>query len=189
MHKFPDEFRAGNSLLPESRHSTAPAVSVLILALPENEPLGRRVGELAQIPLGVVESRRFPDRETYLRIDAECEQKNIAVVCTLDRPDEKLLPLVFLADAVRELGASRVGLVAPHLPYLRQDRQFRHGEAVTSRTFAGLLSRYPDWRRADRDHDVCPACDQSHRRCPAPDSGHSRARNGPKAGFMRERCR
>lgn len=120
-------------------------MSALILALPESEPLGRRVGELAQIPLGVIESRRFPDGETYLRIDAECDQKNIAVVCTLDRPDEKLLPLVFLIDAARALGASRVGLVAPYLAYMRQDRRFRRGEAVTSRTFAGLLSRYVDW--------------------------------------------
>lgn len=120
-------------------------MSALILALPESEPLGRRVGELAEIPLGVIESRRFPDGETYLRIDAECDQKSIAVVCTLDRPDEKLLPLVFLTDAARALGASRVGLVAPYLAYMRQDRRFRRGEAVTSSTFAGLLSRYVDW--------------------------------------------
>jgi len=120
-------------------------VNAIVLALPESEPLGRRVGDLAQIPLGVVESRRFPDRETYLRIDAQCEQKSIVLVCTLDRPDDKLLPLVFLADAARALGASRVGLVAPYLAYMRQDRRFQRGEAVTSRIFAGLLSRYVDW--------------------------------------------
>jgi len=120
-------------------------VNAIVLALRESEPLARRVGELAQIPLGVVESRRFPDRETYLRIDARCEQKSIVLVCTLDRPDDKLLPLVFLADAARELGASRVGLVAPYLAYMRQDRRFQRGEAITSRTFAGLLSRYVDW--------------------------------------------
>jgi len=120
-------------------------VNAIVLALRESEPLARRVGELAQIPLGVVESRRFPDRETYLRIDARCEQKSIVLVCTLDRPDDKLLPLVFLADAARALGASRVGLVAPYLAYMRQDRRFQRGEAITSRTFAGLLSRYVDW--------------------------------------------
>ena len=120
-------------------------MNAIVLALRESEPLARRVGELAQIPLGVVESRRFPDRETYLRIDARCEQKSIVLVCTLDRPDDKLLPLVFLADAAREQGASRVGLVAPYLAYMRQDRRFQRGEAITSRTFAGLLSRYVDW--------------------------------------------
>ena len=38
-----------------------------------------------------------------------------------------------------------MGLVTPYLAYLRQDRQFRPGEAVTSRTFARLLSGYADW--------------------------------------------
>jgi len=120
-------------------------VSLLVLALPESESVGKRVSELAGIPLGVVESRAFPDGETYLRIEAACGKKSVILVCTLDRPDHKLLPLVFLADAARELGASRVGLVAPYLAYMRQDRRFQPGEAVTSRTFAGLLSRYVDW--------------------------------------------
>ena len=92
------------------------------------------------MPLGTVESRRFPDGETYLRIDGECADKSVVLVCTLDRPNDKILPLVFLADAARALGARRVGLVAPYLAYLRQDRQFRAGEAVTSRTFARLVS-------------------------------------------------
>lgn len=120
-------------------------MSAVVLALPESESLGRQLSRLAGMALGVVELRHFPDGETYLRIDAQCAEKSVVLACTLDRPDHKLLPLVFLADAVRELGASRVGLVAPYLAYMRQDRRFHPGEAVTSRTFAGLLSRYVDW--------------------------------------------
>ncbi len=120
-------------------------MNAVVLALQDSQSLAQRVSDLAGIPLGVVESRRFPDDETYLRIDADCAGKSVVLVCTLDRPDQKLLPLVFLADAARALGAARVGLIAPYLAYLRQDRQFQPGEAVTSRTFAGLLSRYVDW--------------------------------------------
>jgi ribose-phosphate pyrophosphokinase len=120
-------------------------VNGVILTLPHSAPLATRLGTLAGLPLGAVESRQFPDGETYLRIDADCKEKQIVIVCTLDRPDDKLLPLVFLADTARRLGAVRVGLVAPYLAYLRQDRPFRPGEAVTSQTFAGLLSRYVDW--------------------------------------------
>jgi ribose-phosphate pyrophosphokinase len=117
----------------------------MVLALPQSASLARRVSELAAMPLGTVESRQFPDGETYLRIDADCTDKSIVLVCTLDRPNDKILPLVFLADAARAMGARRVGLVAPYLAYLRQDRQFRAGEAVTSRTFARLMSGYADW--------------------------------------------
>jgi ribose-phosphate pyrophosphokinase len=38
-----------------------------------------------------------------------------------------------------------VGLVAPYLAYLRQDRRFREGEGVTSSYFAQLLSPSFDW--------------------------------------------
>jgi len=120
-------------------------VSAVVLALPDGDVLGRRVSDLARIQYGEVASRRFPDGETYLRVATACAQQHVVLVCTLDRPDEKILPLVFLADAARDLGAASVGLVAPYLAYMRQDRRFQPGEAVTSRTVAGLLSRYVDW--------------------------------------------
>lgn len=69
----------------------------------------------------------------------------IVLVCTLARPNEKILPLLFAAETARELGARKVGLVAPYLSYMRQDRRFQSGEAVTSRHFAGLISHACDW--------------------------------------------
>ncbi len=120
-------------------------MSALMLALPETQAFAGRLSELTGIPLGTIEVRRFPDGEAYVRVDADCRNQSVVLVCSLDRPDTRLLPLVFLADTVRELGASRVGLVAPYLAYLRQDRRFHTGEALTSRTFGGLLSRHVDW--------------------------------------------
>ena len=40
---------------------------------------------------------------------------------------------------------SAVGLVSPYLAYMRQDRRFQPGEAVTSAYFAKLLSGQIDW--------------------------------------------
>lgn len=67
------------------------------------------------------------------------------LVCTLDRPNPKVLPLLFLAENLRELGATQVGLVAPYLAYMRQDTRLREGEAVTSRYFADMVSTRVDW--------------------------------------------
>lgn len=120
-------------------------MNTLLLSLPHSLPLARRISELTAMPLGTVEWRQFPDDETYLRIETACAGRCVVLVGTLDRPNDKILPLLFLADAARALGATRVGLVAPYLAYLRQDRQFREGEAVTSRTFARLVSGYVDW--------------------------------------------
>lgn len=84
--------------------------------------------------------RRFPDGESLVRIDTEVAGAQVAVATTLDQADSKALPLIFAADALRELGAKRVVLVAPYLGYMRQDARFHPGEAVTSRSFARLLS-------------------------------------------------
>jgi ribose-phosphate pyrophosphokinase len=42
---------------------------------------------------------------------------------------------------MRESGAKAVTLIAPYLAYLRQDRQFKTGEAISSQIFADLVSR------------------------------------------------
>jgi ribose-phosphate pyrophosphokinase len=120
-------------------------VSALILPLEGNEPLAGRIAEQLEASVGGVRIRRFPDDETYMRIEDDCAGRQVVLVCSLARPDQKILPLVFLADAARAMGAARVGLVAPYLAYMRQDRQFQRGEAVTSRTLGALLSTYVDW--------------------------------------------
>jgi ribose-phosphate pyrophosphokinase len=92
-----------------------------------------------------IERRQFPDGESYVRLDARVAGRHVVMLCTLDRPDDKALPLIFAAEAARAQGALSVGLAAPYLAYMRQDRAFRAGEAVTSRSFAALLSRTFDW--------------------------------------------
>lgn len=117
----------------------------LLLAYPGNEALGESVSRALNADTVAFAMRRFPDGETYLRIDSEVRDRTVAILCSLHEPDEKLLPLVFLSDTLRELGARAVGLVAPYLAYMRQDRRFEGGEAVTSASFARLLSKQFDW--------------------------------------------
>ena len=117
----------------------------LVFPLSGNEALGGALVDRTRWPAGRLETREFPDGETYLRVDAACAGLSAALICTLDRPDRKLLPLLFAADTLRELGVTRLGLVAPYLAYMRQDRRFQAGEAITSRIFAALISSRFDW--------------------------------------------
>ena len=66
------------------------------------------------------------------------------LVCTLGRPNEKIMPLYFLAKTLRSLEASNITLIAPYLPYMRQDKIFNQGEGLSSRFFASLLSSFLD---------------------------------------------
>lgn len=93
---------------------------------------------------GRLELRNFPDGETYIRVDSDCAGRHVVVCAALGRPDQHTLQALLLAATLRDLGAERVVLVAPYLPYMRQDSRFRDGEGVTSRYFASLLSSYFD---------------------------------------------
>ncbi|MBW0150055.1 MAG: ribose-phosphate pyrophosphokinase [Phenylobacterium sp.] len=112
----------------------------LILAMPGNELFAESLAAAGGWEAGRVETRRFPDGERYLRILSDVAGRPVDIVCTLANPDPDFLTLLFAADAARDLGAVEVNLVAPYLAYMRQDRRFQSGEAVTSRTFARLVS-------------------------------------------------
>ncbi|ODU70396.1 MAG: phosphoribosylpyrophosphate synthetase [Novosphingobium sp. SCN 66-18] len=117
----------------------------IVFALPGSEALLQALCTALDAEPGALEHRQFPDGETYLRIESDVADRHVVLLSSLDRPDGKLLPLLFAADTLRELGALKLGLVAPYLAYMRQDVRFHPGEAVTSRTFAALLSRHLDW--------------------------------------------
>lgn len=116
-----------------------------LLAYPDNEALAVPLRQALGAQPVAFATRRFPDAETYLRIDSDVKGSAVALVCTLHDPDARFLPLAFMADALRELGARQVGLIAPYLAYMRQDRRFQAGEAVTSSSFARLVSAQFDW--------------------------------------------
>lgn len=94
---------------------------------------------------GRVRRHRFPDRESRIVVDGDCHGREVIVLCTLRDPDDLALPLLFAARTARELGARRVGLVAPYLAYMRQDARFHAGEAISSTHYAAFLSWTFDW--------------------------------------------
>jgi len=117
----------------------------LLVALPGNEHLAQALAQEIGADVGDITTRRFPDGEFYLRYDTAVAGRSVALLCTLDRPDDKFLPLLFAAATARDLQAARVGLIAPYLAYMRQDRRFQPGEAITSNYFGRTLSAGIDW--------------------------------------------
>lgn len=116
----------------------------LLLALPGSEGLAAAIAAGCGGEAASVATHRFPDGESLVRLEAPVQGRHVVLVAHLHEPDAKLLPLLFAADTARELGATRVTLVAPYLPYMRQDMRFRAGEAVTSHTFAAVVSAHVD---------------------------------------------
>ncbi|EHL30718.1 ribose-phosphate pyrophosphokinase [Legionella drancourtii] len=94
--------------------------------------------------IGEITLHQFPDEETVIRIDSLVKDKEVLFIAHLENPNSKILPLLFAAETAKGLGSKKIGLIAPYLPYMRQDKQFHSGESITSKYFARLISDYFD---------------------------------------------
>lgn len=91
-----------------------------------------------------LELRQFPDGESHVVLDEEVAGARVWLVWSLHQPDRTFLPMAMVAQTARDLGARCVVLVAPYMPYMRQDARWRAGEGVSARYFGALLSQSVD---------------------------------------------
>jgi len=117
----------------------------LIMALPGAERLAAALSARLGWAQGELMLHRFPDGESCPRLRPAVAGREVVLVAALAQPDARLVPLYLSASVARELGARRIGLVAPYLPYMRQDAVFEEGQGVTARHIARLLSCCCDW--------------------------------------------
>lgn len=117
----------------------------MLFALNAAAGLAEALAAASGLEAGAFDTRHFPDGETYLRLLSPVVGRDVVFLCTLDNPDARTLPLLFAAAAAKEQGARSVGLIAPYLGYMRQDKAFQPGEAVTSVSYARLISDAVDW--------------------------------------------
>ncbi len=120
-------------------------MNTLLYTLDGNHPLQQQLVQKLSVRPGRFDFHQFPDGETYLRVYDNCIDKQAIILCSLNQPNNKVMPLLILLNTLRQQGIKRVGLIAPYLAYMRQDKQFNSGEAVSSRYFAELLSNQFDW--------------------------------------------
>lgn len=131
-------------------------MSLVLLPFPAQRTLAAQMAEVLRSPMpstrdlspvrvGRLDWRRFPDGESLVAIDDELAGADVAIVASLHDPDVMALALRFAADTAREFGARSVGLVAPYLAYMRQDKRFNLGEAVSAPLFARFISESVDW--------------------------------------------
>lgn len=118
---------------------------MIIFAFPQYENLAKTLAAKTGYELGSLTFRRFPENESYVKINSDVKNKKVILVCGLENADEKIMALMFFSQTAKELGALELGLIAPYLGYMRMDKRFNDGEAITSNIFAGFLSKQIDW--------------------------------------------
>ena len=120
-------------------------MSRIVIPFPEMQPMGVDLATRLQARLAPLGWRRFPDGESLVTLDDQINGADVLLLAGLRSPDSVALALRFAAETAREFGARSVGLVAPYLPYMRQDTRFHPGEAISAPIFARFLEQSVDW--------------------------------------------
>jgi len=112
---------------------------MLILGFPDYAYARQALAAAANVDCEIIELRRFPDGESLLRLPPVLPEQ--VIICrSLDRPNDKLVELLLAAENARALGARHLTLVAPYLCYMRQDKAFNEGEAVSQQIIGRFLA-------------------------------------------------
>lgn len=102
------------------------------------------VGELGS-SLGTLTVKWFPDGERYVRVESDVKGKDCIVIQSTSRPqDANVMELLQILDTLKENGAANVTTVVPYFGYGRQDKVFKPGENVMSKTIAKHIDMNSD---------------------------------------------
>lgn len=108
---------------------------MIVVSGSASRSLSRTLSEEMGINLAKVESKRFPDDEGYVRIHESLDGEEVVLVQT-SYPDEKIIELFLLQDAIREFKVKKMITVIPYFGYARQDKKFNIGEPISARILA-----------------------------------------------------
>jgi ribose-phosphate pyrophosphokinase len=111
---------------------------IAVQCLPSCANHATRLAARLGLTLQEIALHRFPDGE--MRVTVGPAAPTTIVYASLDQPNDKLLALVFAAEALRRGGARRVVLLAPYLCYMRQDAAFHDGEAISQKAIGRLIA-------------------------------------------------
>jgi ribose-phosphate pyrophosphokinase len=115
---------------------------MIVLGGPAHNGIGKNLARLLNAEFYEVEHKVFPDGESYVRIPVDVMGKDVIVVQSTYYPQDKhIIELLLMIEALDDLKANSVTAVVPYLAYSRQDRRFRHGEALSVKTVLQAIRR------------------------------------------------
>ena len=118
-------------------------VETLVLGFSDYAQAGQRFAATLDIPYAEIEVYHFPDGENRLRLPERLAE-HLIICRSLQQPNDKLIELLFTVRTARELGVKTLTLVAPYLCYMRQDKAFHPGEAVSQKIIGGFITELFD---------------------------------------------
>ena len=129
---------------------------MLIVASNSSIGLARKLAGILGVKLSGCSTRRFPDGELYVRIEADLKDQDVVVVGNTGS-DSDIIETLFLLNASRENGARSVKVVIPYYGYARQHMIYKAGESVSSRAILRTIENWADEILCVEIHDLATA--------------------------------
>ena len=120
------------------RVSTHPRDCVAVLG--KDEGIGRLFAKKINIPIVKRTLDFFSDGEAHVQILDSIIGKNVFIIQSTHAPvDERLFPILLLADAARRGFARSITLITPYFGYSRQDRMAEPNTPISSKVIADIM--------------------------------------------------
>ncbi|MEK6901761.1 MAG: ribose-phosphate diphosphokinase, partial [Nanoarchaeota archaeon] len=118
---------------------------MIITTCGNSEKIAQRMAKKLNARYSPLTLKSFPDGDLYLRYNTSLKGQTVVLVQSFQpHPDMSLFDVLFAAETAKDLGAKKVILAAPYIAFMRQDKRFHPGEAISSRIMAKLLNRSID---------------------------------------------
>jgi ribose-phosphate pyrophosphokinase len=106
-----------------------------------NPALAREVCDHLKVKLGEAEVGRFPDGEVNVEVRENVRGGDCFVLqSTCSPPNDNLMELLLLIDALRRASAGRITAVIPYFGYSRQDRKVAPRVPISAKLVADLIA-------------------------------------------------
>ena len=105
-----------------------------------NPDLARKIADYCSLSLGEAEISRFADGEIFVKVHDNIRGRDVFVIQPICKPpNENLMELLIMIDAMRRASTARITAVLPFYGYARQDRKDQPRVPITAKLLANLL--------------------------------------------------
>jgi ribose-phosphate pyrophosphokinase len=118
------------------------ASNMMVFTGNANPRLAMDIAGYLSLPLGKVTVGRFSDGEIMVDIEENVRSRDIFVIQSICAPpNDNLMELLVMVDALRRASAERITAVIPYMGYARQDRRPRSARVpITAKVVANMIT-------------------------------------------------
>lgn len=112
----------------------------LMFAGSSHNLFAKKIADYLGVELGHVINDSFPDGEISMRFENNVRGRDVFIVQSIaHRPNDYLMELFIMADALRRASAKSISAILPYFGYSRQDRKDKARVPITARLVANLI--------------------------------------------------